>query len=120
MGELSNAFPTLLAETTSAPEGSSYWGMVAYVVFTLVVIFVAIALAKKGLGERVFKNPVTQLAEQMYLFIESMCVNTIGRHGRKYIPIIGTFWLVIFFGNTISLFFANAPTAELSLTSLWR
>jgi F-type H+-transporting ATPase subunit a len=117
MGELLHSFPTIFAQAEAhagGHESTSYWGLVVYVVFTLAVLFGLIAYAKKGLGQRVFKNPITQLAEQMYLFIENMCVNTIGAHGRKYVPIIGTFWLVIFVGNSISLFFANAVTAELS------
>ncbi len=114
MGASLQTFSNLFAQAEAVPEGTSYWGWFAYVGFTLLLLFGAIAYAKRGFKERVFKNPLAQAAEQMYLFIESMCVNTIGAHGRKYIPIIGTFWLVIFVANTVSLFFASAPTAELS------
>src|SRR3954453_14964767 len=112
MGEFLTTFPHFIA--SEAAEGTSYGGYLFYVILTLVVLFALIAYARKGLGERVFKNPLTQASEQLFLFIVNMCVNTIGPHGRKYVPMIGTFWLVIFIGNSISLFFASAPTAELS------
>lgn len=115
MGEFLYRFPSLLAsEAGGGHHGTSYWGLIAYMAFTLAILFGLIAYARKGFKDRVFKNPISQLAEQMYLFIENMCVGTIGPHGRKYITIIGTFWLMIFVGNSVSLFFANAPTAELS------
>ncbi|MFY9233017.1 MAG: F0F1 ATP synthase subunit A, partial [Fimbriimonadaceae bacterium] len=85
-----------------------------YVGLVLALIALLIVLVKRGLGERVFRNPFTQAAEQMYLFIENMCVGIIGPHGRKYIPLIGSFWLVIFVGNTVALFFPSSPTADLS------
>jgi len=111
--QLQNLLP--IAETQgSEPEGPGYFGLVFYVGLTLLLIAIAIWQVRKGLGERVFKNPITQAGEQMYLFIESMCLNIIGERGRKYIPFIGTLWMVIFVGNTVSLFFAAAPTADLS------
>ncbi len=70
--------------------------------------------AKKGFGVRVFKNPMSQLFEQLFLFIENMCVGSIGQHGRKYIPFIMTLWMMIFLGNLIALFCPFSPTADLS------
>ncbi|MBI3721198.1 MAG: F0F1 ATP synthase subunit A [Fimbriimonas ginsengisoli] len=70
--------------------------------------------AKKGLNERVFKNPITQGFEQVYLFIENMCVVIIGNHGRKYVPMVMVLWLVIFTGNIVALFLGESPTADLS------
>ena len=61
-----------------------------------------------------FRQPLAQASEQLYLFIENMCVATIGSHGRKYMPMIMTFWLVIFFGNMLALFLPFSPTADLS------
>jgi F-type H+-transporting ATPase subunit a len=95
-------------------EGPGYFGLIFYVAFLLLIMAIVIGLVRKGLGERVFKNPMTQAAEQMYLFIENMCVNIIGPHGRKYVPFIGTLWFVIFIGNTVALFFPTSPTADLS------
>src|SRR5688500_6283370 len=95
-------------------SGPSYFGLLFYVFLVLLIIAGLIWWARKGMGERVSKNPITQAAEQMYLFIESMCVNIIGPGGRHYIPFIGTLWLVIFVGNAVALFFPTSPTADLS------
>ncbi|HCD99498.1 MAG TPA: hypothetical protein DER07_00475 [Armatimonadetes bacterium] len=54
------------------------------------------------------------LAEQLYLFLEGMCLSIIGAHGRKYVPFIATLWLVIFVGNLVALFFGFSPTGNLS------
>ncbi len=78
------------------------------------LVGLVIGWVRKGLSERVFKSPFTQAGEQMYLFVEGMCVNIIGPHGRKYIPFIGTLWMVIFVGNTVALFFPTSPTADIS------
>lgn len=98
----------------AAAEGPSYAGLVFYVALVLLVIGIVVVQAKKGLKERVFKNKFTQHAEQMYLFVDSLCVNIIGSHGRKYIPFIGTLWLFIFVSNSVALFFPTAPTADFS------
>jgi F-type H+-transporting ATPase subunit a len=112
--QLTNLLPNVLAEANGKSDEPGYFGLVFYVALVLLVLFVIIGIVRSGLKERVFKNPFTQAAEQMYLFIEAMVVNIIGERGRKYIPFIGTLWLMIFVGNTISLFFAFAPTADLS------
>lgn len=103
---------TLLA-SGGAGHGASYGGLMFYVALVLVVLFVLMALAKKGLGGRVFHNPLTGAFEQLYLFIEGMCIGIIGSHGRRYIPLIMTFWMVIFTANVLALFMPTAPTADL-------
>jgi F-type H+-transporting ATPase subunit a len=97
-----------------ASSALSFVGLMSYVGLALVILFILLAIARSGFKDRVFKNPVTQAAEQLYLFIENMCVGIIGPHGRKYIPIIITFWLMIFVGNAMALFFPTSPTADLS------
>jgi F-type H+-transporting ATPase subunit a len=101
------------AAETYSPKGDtiSYW---IYLGLVLLILLGIIASARGGLNERVFKKRTTSYAEQLFLFIENMCVGTIGPHGRKYIPMIITFWLVIFFGNVFALFFGTSPTASLS------
>ena len=104
-----------IASTGSgAHEGPGFFGLVFYVGLVLVVIAIVLGWARKGLGERVFKNPMTQAAEQAYLFIEGMCLNIIGPGGHKYITFIGTLWVVIFVSNAVALFFASSPSADLS------
>jgi len=85
-----------------------------YIVLLIGTILVLMASAKKGLNSRVFKNPLLSLFEQSYLFVENMCLSAIGPHGKKYIPMMYTYWLVIFCGNIMALFFPYSPTADLS------
>lgn len=98
----------------SGGHGPSFLGLGIYLLFVLLIIFATMALAKKGLTSRVFTNIFAKLYEQLYLFIENMCVGTIGPHGRKYVPMIMTFWLAIFVGSFVALFFPTSPTADLS------
>ncbi|MBS1720054.1 MAG: F0F1 ATP synthase subunit A [Armatimonadetes bacterium] len=86
-------------------------GVGVYLGVVLIAMFIYLSMAKKGFGQRVFKNFVTGTFEQLYLFLENMAVNTIGSHGRKYVPMLVTFWLVIFFANLVGLFFPLTPTA---------
>jgi F-type H+-transporting ATPase subunit a len=94
-------------------HGLSFLGLAVYVALTVGVLYFLLIQAKPGLQERVFKNAWTSRFEQLFLFIENMCVGIIGPHGRKYIPMIMTFWLVIFISNVISLFMPTAPTADI-------
>ncbi|MGV3615793.1 MAG: F0F1 ATP synthase subunit A [Fimbriimonas sp.] len=134
MGDLQTLFPNLLAQLpeerkdvgtavqASAPpaqaeaghHGPSFWGLIAYIVLVLAAIFLLIGKAKKGWNGRVFQGFWANCSEQLYLFIRNMCVGTIGSHGAKYIPMMTTFWLVIFWSNFCSLFMPSAPTADLS------
>lgn len=101
-------------EAGAAHEGPSLLGLFVYFAFVLIILFVLMAIAKKGFSPRVFKGYLAQRFEQLYLFIENMCVGIIGQHGRHYIPFMMTLWLVIFVSNVVGLFFATTPTADLS------
>ncbi len=92
----------------------SWEGLLVYVAIVVGTLFVLMAQAKKGLNNRFFTNKLTQLFEQVYLFIENMCVGTIGAHGRRYVPMIMTMWMLVFSGNLLALFFPTSPTADLS------
>lgn len=114
MGEfLSGPGLVLAAAEGGGHSGPSFVGRAIYAAFVIAIIFILLAMAKKGINGRVFKNPLTQASEQLYLFIENMCVGIIGPHGRKYVPMIITFWLVIFIGNLVALMFPYSPTADL-------
>ncbi len=104
----------LTAAAEGAEHGASFWGLFIYFGLVLAIVIVALSLAKKSFGERVFKARPAQLVEQVYLFIENLCLSTIGPHGKKYVPMIMTFWLVIFVSNFLALFLATSPTADLS------
>lgn len=112
MGDFLN--PTwMLAEAGEASEVSSI-GLFVYIAIVLLIVGLVLSNAKKGLTERVFKNPLTQASEQLYLFIQNMALGIIGEHGRKYVPMIFTFWLIIFVSNVVGLFMPMTPTADLS------
>ena len=98
MGQFITNGVTLLAEAEAKHE-PSYLGLMTYLAIVVAVMFGLMASAKKDFSNKVFKNWLAQRYEQLYLFIENLCVGTIGAHGRKYIPIIMTFWLAIFTGN---------------------
>ncbi len=112
MVELLNSSKLLLAAEEAVEPG--FLGLAVYVVLVLAVLFALMAFAKKGLNGRVFKNPITQAFEQLYLFIENMTVGAIGSRGRHYIPFIMTLWMVIFTGNVLALFLPFSPTADIS------
>ena len=112
MGDLLHTLPIAAAEG-GAEIHTSIWGLLVYVAAVLGVIAWLVSRARQGLTQRTFTTPQANWAEQLYLFIENMCVSAIGPHGRKYIPMITTFWLIIFVGNVFSLFFPFAPTADL-------
>lgn len=118
--DLTRLTTTLLSKVESggAPKESheivSFVNVFGYFGFVLLVMFGTIYFAKKGVNGRVFKGWLAGAAEQLYLFIENMVIGTMGPKGRKFMPFIMTFWLVIFFANVISLFFAHSPTADLS------
>jgi F-type H+-transporting ATPase subunit a len=105
---------SLLAATEGGHHGASFWGLIGYFVLVLAIVFIVLSAAKRSFGQRIFKTWPAQIVEQVYVFVENLCVGTIGPHGRKYIPMIMTLWLVIFTGNVIALFFATSPTADLS------
>ncbi len=113
MGEILSGPGLMLAAAEGGHVEPTFLGRLVYAVFVVTIIFILLAIAKKGLNGRVFKNPLTQASEQLYLFIENMCVGIIGSHGRKYVPMIITFWLVIFIGNVVALMFPYSPTADL-------
>jgi F-type H+-transporting ATPase subunit a len=89
-------------------------GLLAYIGLVVAIIFILMSWAKKGIQPRWFKQPMLQGFEQMYLFLEQMAVSVIGSHGRRYVPLLATFWMMIFVGNLVALFFPTSPTADLS------
>ncbi len=123
MGNLFSESGLLLAAAAHGAEDGhhgghhatlSFIGLLLYVALTLLILLALMGKAKKGFNKRVFSNPIAHLFEQLYLFIENMCVGIIGPHGKKYIPMIMTFWMVIFVSNLVALFMPTSPTANLS------
>jgi len=105
---------TIFAAAGEKGHGMSFWGLAFYVVLVLAVILGTMAYAKTGLSDRVFKNPLTRLYEHVYIFVKNLCVSIIGPHGERFVPMMFTFWIVIFVGNITALLFPTSPTADLS------
>lgn len=95
-------------------HGMSLVGLGFYLALVLVLIFGWTAAMRKGLNGRYFTKWTTQWTEQLLVFMEGLAVGIIGARGRRYLPFLITFWLVIFFGNIVSLFFPTSITADLS------
>lgn len=91
-----------------------YTGLVVAIVFGVLTVAMGNVRAAQKSGTPVFRKLFGALFEQVYLFISQMCVATVGPHGRKYVPMILTFWLIIFVSNSVALFMPTAPTADLS------
>ena len=91
----------------------SFRGWFVYLAVVLLVIWGFIFTAKKGYNGRVFTTPMARLAEQLYLFLESMVLGAIGPHGRKYLPLAAGFWTLIFVSNIVALLSPVSPTTVL-------
>lgn len=102
-----------ILSTTVASAQVSFIGWLFYIFLVLFIVGAFVLSAKGGYNERVFTKTPSRLAEQLYLFLENMAVGTVGPHGRKYIPMLVTFWLVIFVSNVIALFAPVSPTTVL-------
>ena len=116
MNEALHLAPGLLAVAESKgaePEGN-YWTFLTFAILVTITLLAVLTVAKNGYKDRVFKNPITSSAEQLFLFLENFALGIIGPHGRKYMPMLATFWLWIFIANMYGLFFPYTPTADLS------
>jgi F-type H+-transporting ATPase subunit a len=102
-----------LSESLVASTSVSMYGYGFYLVMVLTVIAVFVALARPGFTGRAFTRKSSRVAEQLYLFIENMVVGAVGSHGRKYIPMMISFWMIIFVSNVVALFFPASPTTIL-------
>lgn len=91
----------------------SFIGWAFYLFLALAVVWAFVLSAKKGYNGRVFTSMPARLAEQLYLFLENMALGAIGPHGRKYIPMLASFWMIIFVSNVIALFAPASPTTVL-------
>ena len=102
-----------LSNTMIASSSISFTGFAFYLALVLLIVWGFVFMASKGYNGRVFKNVYSRLAEQLYLFIENMAVGAIGPHGRKYIPMLISFWMIIFVSNVVALFAPASPTTIL-------
>lgn len=87
-------------------------GLFIYLILILGFLFYMMVQAKKGITRRTFTNGPARLFEQLYLFLENMALGIIGPHGKRYMPMLMTFWTVIFLSNVTALFMPFGPTAD--------
>jgi len=108
--------PSLLlaVEQKGGESEGNYWTFLTFAIIVVALMMGVLAWAKKGYCGKVFKNPIASSAEQLYLFLENFALGIIGPHGKKYIPMLATFWLWIFIANMVGLFMPYTPTADLS------
>lgn len=106
--------PSLLGPAAAGAHHGP-WGIFWYVGLVLAIIVGLLIWGRNGYSTRVFKNPIAHSLEQLYLFLEGFAVNIIGPHGRRYLPMMATFWLFIFISNCVGLFLPETPTANLSI-----
>ncbi len=102
-----------LSSNLLANTNVSFVGFAFYLIIVLAIVWAFVFMAKSGYNGRVFKSMPSRLAEQLYLFIENMAVGAIGPHGRKYIPMLISFWMLIFVSNVLALFSPASPTTIL-------
>lgn len=105
----------LIAASAGHPE-YAWWAPVFWMVLIFIVLAVLLRIGLAGARRNVPKSYIAKLTEHGYLFIENMCVGVIGPHGRKYIPLVLTIYLVILFSNMFGLIGLFAPTASLGFT----
>lgn len=114
--EVANGLTPLLAASGGGQTGLAAWtNPVFYTLLVVGLMLAILSIARKDFGKPVFKNPVAGAAEQLYLFLEQFAVGIIGPHGRKYMPMLCTFWLFIFVACFIGLFVDYTPTGDWSM-----
>lgn len=100
------------------PDGKEAWIPDAALMTLLLLAIFAILfplLARKYDKEKPSKTQ--SFLEMLVSGLRSMCEDTIGHGGEKYVPIIGTFAIFIGVANLFGLFFfLQPPTGSLSTT----
>lgn len=108
-----NGFSPVFAQ--EAAEGT-WWGPLVWTALAFALILTLGIIAVRHAREKLPKNPLTLTAEHVYLWIEDMCLNVIGPHGRKYITFVITVYLLVLCSNLFGLVGLAAPTGSLGVT----
>lgn len=104
-----------LTSVFGAATGGGWVTPAFYTIFILALVLGMISLARPGITATGMKNRWAGYLEQLYLFLEGFAIGIIGPHGRKYMPMLVTFWLFIFISCFVGLFMDYTPTADWSL-----
>lgn len=106
---------TLILAETEGPA-AAWWGPLVWTALAFLIILVLGRIGVAHAREKLPRNPLTLLSEHVYIWIEDMCVNVIGPHGRKYVPFIITIYLLVLTSNFLGIIGLVAPTANLGIT----
>jgi len=100
------------------PDGKEAWIPDAALMTLLLLLILAVVfplLARRYSKEKPSKTQ--SFLEMLVAGLKSMVQETIGQHGEKYLPIIGTFAIFIGLANMFGIFFfLQPPTGSLSTT----
>ena len=75
----------------------------AVVIMWVVVSLVAVLMVMAGSARKLVPGKLQSLAEMMVDFIRSMIMDTMGKDGMRFFPLIATLFLFILFSNLIGL-----------------
>lgn len=100
----------------SAGHPSAWWAPIFWMALVFIIVMVLLRVGLRGAKQNVPRGFLARAVEHVFHFIEDMCVGVIGPHGKKYVPLITTIYLLILFSNLIGLVGLGAPTASLGFT----
>jgi F-type H+-transporting ATPase subunit a len=75
----------------------------AVLIMWVVVAFIAILMVKAGASRQLVPGKLQSLGEMMVDFIRGIILDTMGKEGMKFFPLIATLFLFILFSNLIGL-----------------
>jgi len=104
-----------LTSVFAASGGGGWANPVFYTILVIAFVLALVFLARPGITPTGMKNRWAGYLEQLYLFLEGFAIGIIGPHGRKYMPMLTTYWLFIFIACFMGLFVDYTPTADLSM-----
>jgi F-type H+-transporting ATPase subunit a len=75
----------------------------AVVMMWIVVALVTLFMARAGAGRRLVPSKLQSIAEFFVEFIRGMILDTMGKDGMRFFPLVGTLFLFILFCNLLGL-----------------
>ena len=75
----------------------------AVVFMWIVVLFAAVRMVMAGAARKLVPGKLQSLAEMMVDFIRSMILDTMGKEGMRFFPLVATLFVFILFSNLIGL-----------------
>jgi len=90
-----------------------------HIVFALIVVLLIFIFFKMVARKpSILPTPFQSFGEFIYTMFEGLLIDIVGEKGKKYIPMIGTTGLFIFFCNIAGLFPGfESPTSNLNVTA---